>query len=249
MSNRAMLCANWKMNGSLSFIEDYFSAFGSCAEVAVSFFVPFVYLSEMKSVLAGGNISWGGQNVSEYEAGAHTGEISTSMLKEFGVTQALVGHSERRNLYLESSEAVANKFFRAQEDGIMPVLCVGETLEERENGTAMDVISKQCDAVLEDARFKAGKFVIAYEPVWAIGTGKVPEVEDIQQVHSYIRKLVEKCDKNIAKETPILYGGSLNIDNASAILAAPDVDGGLVGGASLKVESFKELVRICKKYC
>ena len=244
-----MLCANWKMNGSLGFIEEYFAEFGLSAELPVSFFAPFIYLPKVANVLSGGNFAWGGQNISAHESGAHTGETSAGMLLEFGCSQTLVGHSERRNIYLESSQLVSDKFFRALAAGITPVLCVGETLMERENGVTLDVIAEQCLAVLGDTRFKGGKFVIAYEPVWAIGTGKVPAVAEIQEIHSYIRNLIEKCDKNIAKETPILYGGSLNIDNASAIFAAPDVDGGLVGGASLKAGDFKELVRICKKYC
>jgi triosephosphate isomerase (TIM) len=251
-NNRAMLCANWKMNSSLGFIDDYFTDFDISDRLMVSFFAPFVYLPKLQQTLAKSSYALGAQNISAYEAGAHTGEISAAMLAEFGCSQVLVGHSERRNLYLESSELIADKFFAAWNHDITPVLCVGETLLERENGVTLDIIAEQCAAVLNDVRFMANtgkKFVIAYEPVWAIGTGKVPTAEEIQEIHSYIRSLIEKHDKNIANETPILYGGSLNIDNASAIFAAPDVDGGLVGGASLKAEGFKELVRICKKYC
>ena len=251
-NNRAMLCANWKMNGSLSFISDYFAEFGLSTELSVSFFAPFVYLPKLQQTLAESTYSWGAQNISAHKSGAHTGEVSAAMLAEFGCSQALVGHSERRNLYLESSEMVADKFFACWNSGITPVLCVGETLSERDSGVTLDIMSEQCLAVFDDSRFminKDKKFVVAYEPVWAIGTGKVPAVGEIQDIHSYIRNLIEKYDKNIAKETPILYGGSLNINNAAAIFAAPDVDGGLVGGASLAASDFKGLVKICKKYC
>jgi triosephosphate isomerase len=207
------------------------------AEIAVC--APFVYLAQVAERLKGTPIAWGAQNVNNHESGAYTGEISAPMLTEFGCKYVIVGHSERRNLYGESDQDVARKFVAAQDNGLIPILCVGELLEEREAGTTNDVVERQLDAVFGKAGVEAfGNSVIAYEPVWAIGTGKVATPEQAQEVHTMIRSKVAALDAEIAENVRILYGGSMKPDNAAELIAQEDIDGGLIGGASLKAEDF-----------
>ena len=192
--------------------------------------VPFPYLCDMAEWLRATPLAWGAQNVSEHEKGAYTGEVSASMLVEFGCRYVIVGHSERRHLYGETDKQVAAKYDAARKAGLTPIVCVGETLAEREAGRTEEVVARQLDAV----QFSGG--VLAYEPVWAIGTGRNATPEQAQEVHAFLRR-------RVVPETKILYGGSVKAQNAAAIFAMPDVDGGLIGGASLAAEDFLGILR------
>lgn len=196
--------------------------------------VPFPYLAQARERLQGTRIALAAQNLSEHASGAYTGEVAAAMLGEFGCRYVLVGHSERRQLYGETDATIAAKFVAAREAGITPILCVGETLQEREAGRTREVVARQLDAVL--ARGSIGAAVVAYEPVWAIGTGRTASPDQAQEVHGYLRQ-------RLSEATRILYGGSVKPDNATAIFAMPDVDGGLIGGASLKAQDF---IAICR---
>lgn len=208
------------------------------AEVAVC--PPFPYLSQASQLLGDTNIMWGGQDVSQYDSGAYTGEVSANMLSDFGCKLAIVGHSERRQYHGESSEKVAKKFRTAVEHHLTPVLCVGETLSEREAGQSIDVVGKQLMAVIDECGLAMlSKGVVAYEPVWAIGTGETATPEVAQEVHAYIRDVLGPEGDQIR----ILYGGSVNTQTAESLFAQKDIDGALVGGASLKAQDF---VHICK---
>jgi triosephosphate isomerase len=244
---RARLVAgNWKMHGSRQANADLLDALlaglgkqgvpQSC-ECAVC--VPFPYLEQVAARLAGSPLAWGAQNVSEHAAGAFTGEVSVAMLAEFGCRYAIVGHSERRQLFGETDAQVANKFSAAQAGGLVPILCVGETLEAREAGRTEAVVAAQLDAVLATASAAAFvRAVVAYEPVWAIGTGKTASAEQAQAVHAFLRGRLAKQDAAVAQGVRILYGGSVKAANAAALFAMPDVDGGLIGGASLVADEF-----------
>ena len=200
---------------------------------------PFPYLAAVASQAEGSPVKVGAQNVSEHEKGAYTGEVAPAMLRDVGCDYVIVGHSERRSLYGETSAQVAAKFVAAQAAGITPILCVGETLEEREAGTTEAVIDEQLDAVLEAAGVEAfASAVIAYEPVWAIGTGMTATPEQAQDVHKHIRGRLAAQDDSIAAGVQILYGGSMKGENAAGLLGQPDIDGGLIGGASLKAQDF-----------
>ena len=200
---------------------------------------PFPYLGAMAGKIGGSRLMLGAQTVSEYDSGAHTGEIAPSMLVDMGCRFVLVGHSERRAIYGEDSATVAAKYVAAQKAGLKPLLCVGETLEERQAGQTESVIDQQLNAVLEQAGIASiGSAVIAYEPVWAIGTGKTATPAQAQEVHAHIRHVLGQQDENIAAGVQILYGGSVNGDNAAGLFSMPDIDGGLIGGASLKSDDF-----------
>jgi triosephosphate isomerase (TIM) len=233
---RARLVAgNWKMHGALAANRALLDAIAAGVQgVECAVCVPFPYLAQVAERLRGTRVAWGAQNVSERASGAYTGEVSAAMLGEFGCRYVLVGHSERRQLYGETDAQVAAKFAAAREAGITPILCVGETLEEREAGRTQDVVARQLDAVL--ARGGIGDAVVAYEPVWAIGTGRTASPAQVQEVHGLLRK-------RVSGTTRILYGGSVKPDNAAALFAMPDVDGGLIGGASLKAQDF---IAICR---
>jgi len=240
---RILLAGNWKMNGSKAMVETLLggllkaSASGSPVDMAV--FPPFPYLAQVSNMLAGSAIAWGGQNLNPAPKGAHTGEVAASMLLEFGCRYVLVGHSERRSLYGENDHDVALRFQAALASGLEPVLCLGETLEERESDATETVVGRQLDAVLQLSGVSAlEKAVIAYEPVWAIGTGKTASPEQAQAVHAFIRHKIGLQDDTIAGHVRILYGGSVNGSNAADLFAREDIDGGLVGGASLKAEDF-----------
>ncbi|MCX2840671.1 triose-phosphate isomerase [Microbulbifer thermotolerans] len=235
-----LVAANWKMNGSREFAEQFFSALnldGASCEVVVC--PPFPYLP-LVAEKAGEMVALGAQNLSEEVSGAFTGEVSASMLLDWGVRYAIVGHSERRSLYGESSEQVARKFVAAQSAGLTPILCVGESRQEREEGRTLEVIGRQLQTVAEVAGSDGWKCsVIAYEPVWAIGTGVTATPEQAQEVHRFIRGRLGDAGATVR----ILYGGSVKADNAESLFAQADIDGALVGGASLKAEEFAKICR------
>ena len=239
---KTIIAGNWKMNGSLSANTSLLNALtqGKFADnVQMLVCVPYPYLAQAQSALAGSKVCLGAQDVSQHEKGAFTGEVSGAMLRELGCQFALVGHSERRSLFGESDHVVAEKFAAAQKAGLIPVLCVGETLDERERGITAEVVTRQINTVIEKCGIAAfANAVIAYEPVWAIGTGKTASPEQAQAVHVSIRQLIAAADKAIAATICILYGGSMKGSNAKELLSQPDIDGGLIGGASLVAEEF-----------
>jgi triosephosphate isomerase len=236
------------MNGSREGIEVLLdgikSGMGEVKRAAVVVCAPYVYLPDVQAQLEGTAIGWGAQDLSTEAAGAYTGEISAAMLKEFGCSHVIVGHSERRAYHGESDELVAKKYMVARAAGLIPILCVGETLEQREQGITEEVVARQLDAVIELEGVAAlADGVIAYEPVWAIGTGKTASPEQAQEVHAFIRGRVAAKDAGVAEGVRILYGGSMKPDNAPELISKPDIDGGLIGGAALKAEDF---LGICK---
>ncbi|KTD28753.1 triosephosphate isomerase [Legionella israelensis] len=212
-------------------------------EVTCIVFPPSLYLEMIHRILADSPIFIGAQNVYPADCGAYTGEISASMLKDFQCRHVLVGHSERRHLFNEDENFVAQKFHHVKEHDMIPVLCVGETLKERELQQTEEVIAKQILAVAKNNNHCFKSAIVAYEPVWAIGTGKTATPEQAQEVHHFIRKLISELNTEDAVQLPILYGGSLNEQNAQGLFAMPDIDGGLVGGASLNAEKFVEIVK------
>jgi triosephosphate isomerase len=228
------------MNGSLQSVIKLVEGI-KAGDVGVKLVVcpPAIYLMKVGGMLDGTEIALGAQNVCDAQAGAFTGEISASMLKECGCEYVIVGHSERRALYQESDALVAKRFAMAVASGITPILCVGESLEEREQGVTEAVVARQLDAVIEQQGIAAlAQSVIAYEPVWAIGTGQVATPEQAQAVHQFIRQKLAALDEQLADRIQILYGGSMNAKNAGDLLSKPDIDGGLIGGASLKSADF-----------
>jgi triosephosphate isomerase (TIM) len=243
-----LVAGNWKMHGSRAatreLVEGLAKAFASGAPCQIAVCPPFAWLDEAARHLGAGRILLGAQDVSAHDQGAYTGEVSGAMLKELGCSFAIVGHSERRSLHGESDALVAAKFRAAQRHGLVPILCVGETLEEREAGSTETVVERQLAAVIEAAGIEAfGSAVIAYEPVWAIGTGRTASPEQAQAVHAFIRGLLRSENGTIADFTKVLYGGSVKAANAAELFARPDVDGGLVGGASLELEGFASICR------
>ncbi|MGZ8229086.1 MAG: triose-phosphate isomerase [Burkholderiales bacterium] len=242
------VAGNWKMNGTLAanqaLLQKLVPDLARVAGVKCAICAPFPYLGQVQQLLSGSGVAWGAQNISQFDAGAYTGEVSGSMLVDFGCRYVIVGHSERRTLFGETSDIVAQKYAAALKAGLMPILCVGETLAEREAGSTQSVVSAQLDAVM--ARSGAASFahaVIAYEPVWAIGTGKTATPEQAQAVHAYIRARVAKEDASVAERVQVLYGGSVKGANAAQLFAMKDIDGGLIGGASLDAAEF---VAICQ---
>jgi triosephosphate isomerase len=217
---------------------------GSVKAAKVAVCPPFVYLEQARSMLSSTSIAWGAQNVSHEAPGAFTGEISTTMLVDLGCTYAIVGHSERRHGMGESDGLVAKKVGAVLEAGLTPILCVGELLEERERGETEAVVDRQLNAVLDLIGIEGMKgVVIAYEPVWAIGTGRTATPEQAQQVHAFIRTRLAQHDSTVAENLLILYGGSVKASNAAALFAEPDIDGGLIGGASLNADEFLGICR------
>jgi triosephosphate isomerase len=244
---RKLVAGNWKMHGSLAENEALLSGLlAGMADVkaGVAVCVPFPYLAQVQAKLQGSAIAWGAQNMSQQAKGAFTGEVSASMLKDFGCSYVIVGHSERRALYGESDALVAEKFASAQAAGLTPILCVGETLEEREGGITEAVVARQMDAVINKCGVASlAKSVVAYEPVWAIGTGKTASPEQAQAVHAFIRAKVRALDAGIAEGLVIQYGGSMKPGNAAELLGQPDIDGGLIGGAALNAAEFLAICR------
>src|SRR5207248_5681019 len=234
MARTRLVAGNWKMHGSRAanraLLEAIVKAMGKGGSAECAVCVPFPYLQQVSGQLAGTALAWGAQNVSEHAQGAYTGEVSAAMLAEFGCRYVIVGHSERRQRYGETDGQVAAKFAAVRKAGLTPILCVGETLAERDAGRTMDVVARQLGAVA----FAEG--VVAYEPVWAIGTGRNATPEQAQEVHAFLRE-------RLPSDTPILYGGSVKPQNAAVIFAMPDVDGGLIGGASLVAADFLAILR------
>lgn len=237
------VAGNWKLNGNIASIEELVGKLNSGIEkldgVDVAVCPPFVYIPQVAAALKESKISLGSQNMSRQPSGAFTGEVSGPMLKEFDVAYVLVGHSERRASYGETDEKAARKFVAVKENGLIPVLCVGETLVEHERGNTFGVVKRQIDAVIDFFGVETFESaVIAYEPVWAIGTGKTATPEQAQAVHEYIRGRIARCNQTIAENIQIVYGGSVKAANAKELFAQPDIDGGLVGGASLDADEF-----------
>lgn len=245
---RKLVAGNWKMHGSRQFVEQLIPALDSgltslSSDVDVAVAPTLVHLALAEKLLTNTRIALAAQNVYFPEQGAYTGEVSASMLAEYAVRYVIVGHSERRQIFAESNELVAKKFEAVQGQQMIPVLCLGETLEQRESGAASEIVLTQLDDVLQ--RVGTAVFanaVIAYEPVWAIGTGQTATPEQAQEMHQLIRQHLGGLDQQIADDIRILYGGSVNRTNAAELFAQPDIDGGLVGGAALKVEEF---ISIC----
>jgi triosephosphate isomerase len=238
-----LVAGNWKMNGSLdsitALVEGIKAGLDSVTTAEMVVCPPFVYIPTVASMIGDASISLGAQDVNDQEAGAHTGEIAPGMLTDVGCKYAIVGHSERRSIYGESDAFTASKFAAARKAGLVPILCVGELLEEREQGITEQVVSRQLDAVIDLEGIGAlAEAVIAYEPVWAIGTGKTATPDQAQDVHAYIRGKLAALDSAVADKVRILYGGSMNAGNAAELLAMADIDGGLIGGASLKPADF-----------
>ena len=247
---RPLVAANWKMNGTLATVRPLVQAVSAgvrdvTAEVAIC--PPFPYLEEVGRLAAGSPVALGAQDVSEHEAGAYTGDVSAAMLRDYNCRFVIVGHSERRTLHGESDVLVARKFRRAVESGLLPILCVGERLEEREDGRTDEVVARQLDAVVAEAGIAAfAGAVIAYEPVWAIGTGRTATPEQAQEVHAFIRLRLARHDDQVADALRILYGGSVKASNAAELFAQADVDGGLIGGASLDANEFLAICRAAR---
>ena len=242
MSRPKLVAGNWKMHGSLAVNLGLLTALQSAGQdirgqVAVC--VPYPYLAQAQAVLAGGAVAWGAQDVSEHAQGAYTGEVSAAMLADFACRYVIVGHSERRSFYGDTDAVVAAKFEAALSAGLSPILCVGETLAEREGNVTAQVVTRQLEAVLARSGVASlARAVIAYEPVWAIGTGKTASPAQAQEVHSLIRARVARDDGSVAAGVRILYGGSVKAANAKELFGQPDIDGGLIGGASLVAADF-----------
>jgi len=244
MTRKQLIVGNWKMHGShtanAELLAGIVGARPYLADVAVC--VPFPYLSEAAIALAATDIRWGAQDCSAHEQGAYTGEVSASMLAECGCRYAIVGHSERRAYHAESDQVVADKAKAALARGVTPIVCVGETLAQRDAGETEDVVKRQLSAVIHALAHCASEIVVAYEPVWAIGTGRTATPEQAQHVHHLLRAQLQAATGR-GEQMKILYGGSVKPDNAATLFAQPDIDGGLIGGASLKAADF---VAICR---
>ncbi len=238
-----LVAGNWKMNGSLdsvrALVEDVKAGLDLVTTAEMAMCPSFVYIPQVAAMLEKSSIALGAQDVSDQESGAHTGEVAPGMLTDIGCKYVIVGHSERRSIYGESDEFTASKFAAARKAGLIPILCVGETLEEREQDITGQVVARQLDAVITlEGITGIGDAVIAYEPVWAIGTGKTATPDQAQEVHAFIRGKLAALDSTVAERVQILYGGSMNPANAAELLAMADIDGGLIGGASLKPDDF-----------
>jgi triosephosphate isomerase (TIM) len=244
MTRRQLVVGNWKMHGSRAanaeLLAGILGARPYTADVAVC--VPFVFLTETAATLAASDIRWGAQDVSAHEQGAYTGEVSAAMLRELGCRYTLVGHSERRGYHAESDALVAQKAQAALAKGVTPIVCVGETLAERDAGQTEAVVKRQLAAVIHTLAHCAAEMVVAYEPVWAIGTGRTATPDQAQAVHAVLRAQLQAATGHAERMT-ILYGGSVKPDNAATLFAQPDIDGGLIGGASLKAADF---IAICR---
>jgi triosephosphate isomerase (TIM) len=242
---KSLLVGNWKMHGTaetaVNLARQLAEEWNADDSVEMVIFPPFVHLSAVATTVAGSSVSIGAQNVSEYTAGAYTGETSAEMLVDQGCKYVLVGHSERRSILNESNDVVAEKFIAAQSAGLIPILCVGESLQQRHNGQTEEVVSAQIAAVIDRASLQnVCRAVIAYEPVWAVGTGETATPSQAQQVHSAIRAQLGETGKS----TLLLYGGSVKAANAAELFAQPDINGGLVGGASLEAVEFLNIAKL-----
>lgn len=245
---RKLIAGNWKMNGTLAsnaaLLNGIASGLNPSSSCEVAVCVPAPYLAQCQGALAGTAVRWGAQDLSVHDSGAYTGEVSAGMLLDFDCTYVIVGHSERRTYHAESDQLVARKAVSALKKGLVPIVCVGESLAERESGQTDAVIRRQIEAVLAAVDASAlEKMVIAYEPVWAIGTGKTATPEMAQSVHATLRASVGQASGPAASAVRILYGGSMKPDNARELLAMPDIDGGLIGGASLSAPDFLAIIK------
>ena len=241
---KKLIAGNWKMNGSLvaneALVAGLVAGFAK-GQCLVAVCVPAPYLAQVQRLIGSSGIELGAQDVSAHESGAFTGEVSASMLSDFGARYCLVGHSERRQYHGETDAVVALKTQRALAAGITPIVCVGETLAERDAGLTEEVVKRQLAAVIHANGHCISEIVVAYEPVWAIGTGKTASAEQAQQVHAVLRAQLRAATEH-ADRVPVLYGGSMNAANAAELLSQPDIDGGLVGGASLKAADFLSII-------
>ncbi|BDB27286.1 triose-phosphate isomerase [Cupriavidus sp. P-10] len=237
---KCLVVGNWKMNGSADIVNTLLSELaGQHVRCSAAVCVPSVYLDRARTILANSELLVGAQDVSMAKQGAFTGEVSASMLKDFDCRFAIVGHSERRTRHGETDEVVAEKAARCLEAGIRPIICVGESQEQRDAGRTMEVIGQQVDVVLNRlATESINQIVVAYEPLWAIGSGRAASVEQAQEVHAYLRQRLVTKAESIRSLVPIIYGGSVTSNNAAELFTAPDIDGGLVGGASLSAAEF-----------
>lgn len=245
---RKLVVANWKMHGNLAqnqlLLTAYRQNLAVCGNTDIAICVPHPYLFQAQQQLSGTHIAWGAQNMAKHLKGAHTGEVSVLMLTDFGASYVIIGHSERSLAYCENEVDIAAKFVVAKQAGVTPVLCLGETLQEREAGVMERVIASQLDAVLNSAGGAVfADAVVAYEPVWAIGTGLTATPEQAQAMHAFIRERVATHDKSAAERLRILYGGSVKPTNAAQLLAMPDIDGGLIGRCSLDANDFEQICR------
>ena len=241
------MAGNWKMNASKESVNKLIlGILSGMSEVRSEVVVcaPFPYLSQVEALITHSQIKLGAQNLNTNSSGAFTGEVSANMIKDFGAKHVIVGHSERRSLYGETNLLVAEKVKAALDNDLTPLLCVGESLDQREAGETETVVAEQINTVIESVGIDAFRnIIIAYEPVWAIGTGKTASPEQAQAIHLFIRGLLGESNESIAQSIPILYGGSMNVDNANELISCADIDGGLIGGAALKAEDF---LQICK---
>lgn len=247
------VAGNWKMNGNLAsndaLLKDLVPALAEFSGMENAVCPPYVYLPQVSQALRGSNTALGGQDVCQHGDGAYTGGVSAAMLRDAGCSYVIVGHSERRTVFGETDELVAGKFEVARQAGLKPILCVGESLGERESGATERVVARQLNAVLQRSGITALRgAVIAYEPVWAIGTGKTASPEQAQAVHAYLRGVLAKADAGVAAETRIVYGGSVKAANAEQLFAMPDIDGGLIGGASLVAAEFAAICRAAVRH-
>lgn len=244
---KKIVAGNWKMNGDKKSISALISSvcqgISDTGETECVVFPPSIYLPLVSELLQSTPIKLGAQNVYPQDSGAYTGEVSGTMLNDFGCHYVLTGHSERRRLFSENEKIVAEKFHHVKEHGMIPVLCIGETLAEREQGLTHEVLARQLLAVSERDRRCFNQCVIAYEPVWSIGTGQTASPEQVQEVHQSIRELIAGLSEQDATAVPLIYGGSVNEKNAESLFAMPDIDGGLIGGASLNAQQFLEIVK------
>lgn len=243
---KKLIAGNWKMNGSLAANEVLVKAMlaglnGAKPSPAVALCAPAPYLAQLQSLLYDSPVAWGAQDLSAHEQGAYTGEVSAAMLQDFACRYVIVGHSERRQYHGETDGLVATKAQRALAHGITPIVCVGETLDERNAGHTETVVKRQLAAVIHAVAHCTSEIVVAYEPVWAIGTGQTATPEMAQKVHAVLRAQLSAATQH-PERVHILYGGSMNAANAASLLAQPDIDGGLIGGASLKAADFLQIV-------
>ncbi len=245
---KTIVAGNWKMNASKESVNKLVMGILSgmsnvSSEVVIC--APFPYLSQVEALITHSQIRLGAQNLNTNMSGAFTGEVSADMIKDFGAQHVIVGHSERRSFYGETNTIVAEKVKAALDSGLIPLFCVGETLEQREAGETESVVAAQINTVADLVGIDAFlNIVVAYEPVWAIGTGVTASPEQAQEVHAFIRQLLANNNYDVAQQTPILYGGSMNATNAKELIACADIDGGLIGGASLKPEDFLQICRV-----
>jgi triosephosphate isomerase (TIM) len=245
---RKLVAGNWKMHGTLvqnaALLDAVRGGMDTMPGVDCAVCVPFPYLAQVQQKLSGSNVKWGAQDVHQLDKGAYTGEVSAPMLRDFACSYVIVGHSERRAYYGESSHLVAEKHMAVQQAGLIPILCVGESLQQRESGVTENVVAEQLDALITLGGVQALRnAVVAYEPVWAIGTGKTATSAQAQAVHAFIRQRIASQDSQIASGLCILYGGSVKANNAAELFAMQDIDGGLIGGASLVADEFLAICR------